>query len=102
MGFLFLFVGCLILVILVIIIKKHNEEKEQTPVEKEQAKQKEKADSIERWDKMYITNGVEHCKRCSKGQLVYSHSNMNLRPDAQLEYFYCLTCKMDTSIGKVA
>lgn len=101
MGPLFIFIGILALIIIFVIVKDYNEDKELSQIEEEQAKQKEKAKSTKRWDSISISNGTQECKKCSGGQLVYSHSNMSLREGTKIEYFYCLTCEIDTAIQTV-
>lgn len=60
---------------------------------------KEATEKIERWDDIMLNREIDgdKCPRCKTGLLVFSSSNIGLRPGSRIEYFYCLKCKMDTN-----
>ncbi len=55
---------------------------------------------VENWEEMKIGRETDKCPRCKTGQLVYSQSNIGLRPGSLVEYFFCLTCEMNTVAGR--
>jgi len=56
---------------------------------------------VSRWEDLKLGAQTDTCPRCGIGVLVYSHSNISLRIGSRIEYYYCLTCQMDTVAGKV-
>lgn len=71
-----------------------NAEKERLKKERDEADRLKK----ERRRSLKLSDSHDKCPICGSRSMAYSTSNMNLRPESLIEYWFCIQCDEDTCV----